>query len=278
MLNYTKLLKQEPLPTGFYAICGKQGAGKTSLAVGLLRTDYKRWRKWRYNKANELAEAYRKINGIRLDISTSLYFSNTPILLDRRRGIYTHKIDLHELGLPNDDYEVQYLPRGSVVFIQEADILAYCRDWNNLSKYLRDLMKYVRHNLLTIIFDMQVGGSLDKALRELECGQFYVVSSGIKRFFLFWKCQKWKFLYSDPQLNSTVKELTKLGVHIKLKVAEWGKFRVMGNVFDCYNSFSGVPYFLKGIENVGYQYREHVDGDLSVSGIERYCAAHPLKK
>ena len=28
---------------------------------------------------------------------------------------------MHKLGLPNDDFEVQYLPRGSVVFIQEAE-------------------------------------------------------------------------------------------------------------------------------------------------------------
>ena len=44
-----------------------------------------------------------------------------------------------------------------------------------------------------------------------------------------------------------------------------------------YNSFSGVPYFLKGIENVGYVYNEHVDGDLSIVGIKAYCEAHPLE-
>lgn len=280
MLNYTKLLKQAPLPTGFFSIAGKQGAGKTSFAVGLLRTDYKRWRKWRYNQAFELAEQYRKINGIRLDINPCLYFSNTKILLDKRRGIYTHAVDLEFLGLPNLDYEVQYLPRGSVVFIQEADMLAYCRNWakNDLIEHLRNLMKYVRHNLITIIFDMQVGGALDKALRELECGQFYMVDSGIKRYWLFWKCQRWKFLYTDPQLNAQVKELSRLGVHIKINTTEWGKFRVMGNVFNCYNSFSGLPYFLNGIEEVGYKYRKHVDGDMSVYGIKRYCTEHPLQR
>lgn len=278
MLNYNKMLKSSPFPTGFYSICGKQGAGKTSLAVGIMREDYKRWCKWRYQRAVEVSQKYYRCNGIRLNIDPCLYFSNTPILLDKRRGIYTHEIDLKRLGLPNPDYEVQYLPRGAVVFIQEADIFAYCRDWNNLSEYLRNLIKYVRHNSLTIIFDMQVGGALDKALRDLLCGQFYVVESGVKRFWLFWKRQQWKFIYSDPQLNTTVKELSKLGVHIKVSVVDWGKFRVCGNVFDCYNSFSGLPYFLNGIEKIGYKYNKHSDGDLSLDGIKQYCSQHPFVK
>lgn len=277
-MNYTKELKRAPLPSGLFSICGVQGAGKTSLATALLRTDYKRWRKWRYEQGRDLARRYFNANGIRLEISEILYFSNTKILLDKRRGIYTHEIDIRRLGLPNPDYDVQYLPRGSVVFIQEADLLAYCRDWNSLSVYLRNLMKYVRHNLLTIIFDMQVGGDLDKALRNLTVGIFYVVESGIKRFWLFWRQQKWKFLYIQSQLNNVVRDLSRLGVDIKISVVEWGKFRVLGNVFDCYNSFSGEVYYLNGIENVGYEYRKHPDGDLSIEGIKRYCEAHPLVK
>lgn len=36
-MNLTKMLKSAPLPSGFYAICGEQGAGKTSLATALLK-------------------------------------------------------------------------------------------------------------------------------------------------------------------------------------------------------------------------------------------------
>lgn len=277
-MNYNRVLKAAPLPPGFYSICGAQGAGKTSLAVALLRTDYRYYREWRYEQAVGLAREYYRVNGIKLDISKNLYFSKHKIILDRRRGISTHEIDIERLGLPNDDYTVQYLPRGSVVFIEEADVLAYCQNWQSLSVYLRNLIKYVRHNMLTIIFDMQVGGDLAKALRNLTVGQFYIVESGIKRFLLFWKRQEWRFLYIRSQLNNVVKEFSKLGVNIKIPVVEWGRFHVWGNVFDCYNSFSGVPYYLKGIENVGYVYNKHVDGDLSIEGIERYCKAHPLEQ
>ena len=277
-MNLTKMLKSAPLPSGFYAICGEQGAGKTSLATALFKEDYRRHRKKRKELALDLARRFFADSGIRLEISDTLYFSNNRIILDKRRGVETWEVDLQRLGLPNDGFEVQYLPRGSAVFIQEADILAFCRDWESLNNYLINLIKFIRHNLITLIFDMQVGGALDKALRRLLVGMYYVVKSGVGRFLIFWKRQKWKFLYIRNQLNAVVKELSTLGVNIKIKVAEWGKFRIWGDVFDRYNSFSGEPYFLYGIEKVGYVYKRHTDGDYSVDGIKAYCKAHPLER
>ena len=281
-MNLTKELRKAPLPVGFYNICGEQGAGKTSLAVALLRADYKRWRNYRYNLACEVAEKYYEVNGVRLDIDHCLYFSSTEIILNSKRGIKTHEIDLDRLGLPNPEYEVQYLPRGSVIFIMEADILAYCHNWQQLSDYLRNLIKYVRHFHLTVIFDMQIGGALAKALRELVMGIYYVFISGVKRFLLFWKRQVWQFLYVYNQRLQVVKEFSQYGIDIekkiKVPITEWGKFRVWGNVFDCYNSYSALPYFLDGIDKVGYVYREHHDGDLSIAGIKAYCEAHPLEQ
>ena len=159
------------------------------MATAIFRTDYKYWRKWRYAQGRELARQYYELNGIRLDVSETLYFSSPSIVLDSRRGIKTWGIDLEKLGLPNDEYGVQYLPRGSVVFLHEVDVLAYCRDWQKLDRYLRLLAKYCRHNLITIIFDLQVGGDLDKALRNLVVDRYFVLSSGVKRFLLFWRRQ-----------------------------------------------------------------------------------------
>jgi len=86
------------------------------------------------------------------------------------------------------------------------------------------------------------------------------------------------FLYIRNQLNAVVKELSTLGVNIKIKIAEWGCFRVWGDVFDRYNSFSGEAYFLYGIEKVGYVYKRHIDDNLSVEGIKAYCKVHPLER
>lgn len=277
-MNLTKQLKKAPFPPGLYAINGCQGAGKTSLATGILRTDYRRWRKWRFEQARSLAMRYFEGTGIRLEVDKTLYFSSPSITLDRRHGIKTWYIDLERLGLPNDEYEVQYLPRGSVVFLHEVDVLAYCRDWQSLDSYLRLLAKYCRHNLITIIFDLQVGGDLDKALRGLVIDRYFILNSGVKRFLLFWKRQRWNFICIHNQLANTLKELASFGIDLKVKLAERGKFRVWGNVFDCYNSFSGVPYFLYGIENHGYEYIRQEEGDLSIEGIQRYVQQHPLAK
>ena len=75
-----------------------------------------------------LADTYYQFNRIKLDVSDRLYFSNIKILLNKKKRLYTHYVDVQRLGLPNPDFCVQYLPRGSVVYIQEADVLLFCRD------------------------------------------------------------------------------------------------------------------------------------------------------
>ncbi len=280
-MNLTRQLKKAPFPPGLYAINGCQGAGKTSSACAILRTDYKYWRKWRYEQGKNLAMRYFEGTGLKLNVDKTLYFSSPSITLDRRRGIKTWYIDLERLGLPNDEYDVQYLPRGSVVFLHEVDVLAYCRDWQSLDRYLRLLAKYCRHNLITIIFDLQVGGDLDKALRGLVIDRYFMLKSSVKRFLFFWKRQRWDFLCIHNQLANTLKELSSFGFdtkELKVKLVERGKLRVWGDVFDYYNSFSGVPYFLYGIEKRGYEYIEQEEGDLTIEGIQRYVQQHPLAK
>lgn len=276
-MNLTAILKKAPFPPGLYSINGCQGAGKTSGATAILRTDYKYWHKWRYEQGLSLARQFYDRTGINLEVDKTLYFSSPSITLDRRRGIKTWYIDLERLGLPNDEYDVQYLPRGSVVFLHEVDVLAYCRDWQKLDRYLRLLAKYCRHNLVTIIFDLQYGGDLDKALRNLIIDKYFMYQSGVSRFLLFWRRQRWDFICIHNQLANALKELASFGIDFKkIKIFEYGKLRVWGDVFDCYNSFSGVSYFLYGIENHGYEYIEQEEGDLSVEGIRRYVEQHPL--
>ncbi len=277
-MNLTKSLRKQPLPSGFFVVSGAQGVGKTSFCSALLCADYKKWRKWRSEEGKKLAEQYYADNKIKLNVSDRLYFSSVKILLNKRKKLYTHYVDVQRLGLPNPDYAVQYLPRGSVVYIQEADILLFCRDYQELNSYLINLLKYVRHNLLTIVFDCQAFGALDKALRRLTVDLYYIEKSYDARFFLFWKQRKWKFFYIHNQLNEVVKELAAVGVKIKVSVVERGRFRTLGNIFERYNSFSGVRYFLHGIEKVGYEYREYPHEGYAKNDIEAFVAAHPLER
>lgn len=279
-MNLTNDIKKEPLESGLYVVRGHQGVGKTSFCTALLCEDYKRWREWRVEQARELADEWARDNKgkPKLKISDRLYFTNIKILLDKKRKLYTHYVDVQRLGLPNNDFKVQYLPRGSVVFIQEADILLFCRDYDTLNTYLINLFKYVRHNLLTVYLDCQVGSMVDIAVRRLTVGIYHIEKSYDGRFLFFWKTRKWKFIYIENQLNDVVKELASVGVNIKLSVVHRGRLRVFGNIFERYNSFSGVSYFLNGIENVGYEYLEFPKETLKVEDIRAFVKAHPLER
>ena len=277
-MNLNRKIRKEPLPSGLFVVRGPQGVGKTSLCAALLSADYKKWTKWRTEQGQALANSYYQDNRIKLKISDRLYFSNIKIMLNKRKRLYTHYVDIQRLGLPNPDFKVQYLPRGSVVFMQEADILLFCRDYQELNTYLINLMKYVRHNLLTVLLDCQVDSAIDKAVRRLTVGVYHIETSYDTRFFLFWKVRKWKFIYIHNQLNDVIKELAAVGVKIKISVVERGRFRFFGNVFERFNSFSGVLYFLHGIEKVGYEYLDYPRETFSVRDIENFVKMHPLTR
>lgn len=278
MINLVQKMRCEPLESGVFVVRGPQGIGKTSFCASLLISDYKKWTKWRTEEGKALANAYYKDNRIKLNVSDRLYFSNIKILLDKRKKLYTHYVDVQRLGLPNPDFDVQYLPRGSVVYIQEADVLLFCRDFQDLNIYLVNLLKYVRHNLLTIIFDCQVDSALDAAVRRLTVGIYHIENSFDGRFLLFWKVRKWRFLYIKNQLNEVIKELATIGIRVKLSVVERGKYRCFGNIFERYNSFSGVAYFLNGIEKCGYTYLEYPEESFKVEHIKAFVQAHPLER
>lgn len=277
-MNLNRILKREPLPSGVFTVRGPQGVGKTSFCAALLCADYKKWTKWRTEEGKKLAAEYYKDNKIKLNVSDRLYFTNIKICLNKRKKLYTHYVDIQRLGLPNPDFKVQYLPRGSVVYMQEADVLLFCRDYQELNAYLVNLLKYVRHNLLTVIMDCQVDGALDKAVRRLTVGVYHIERSYDSRFFFFWKTRKWKFIYIHNQLNDVVKDLAAVGVKIKLSVVERGRFRVFGNIFERFNSFSGVSYFLDGIDEVGYEYLEFPKETFKIDDITAFMKAHPLTR
>ena len=278
-MNLTKELKKGPIPPGVFVVRGPQGVGKTSFCTAMLCADYKKWTSYRTEQGQWLAKLYEEANkGIKLKVSDRLYFSNIKILLNKKKHLNTHYVDVQRLGLPNGDFEVQYLPRGSVIYIQEADVLLFCRDYATLNTYLINLLKYVRHNLLTIIFDCQVDSALDAAVRRLTMGLYHIERSYDTRFFLFWKIRRWKFMFINYQLNEVMKDLAEMGVKKKVSVLQKGTFRCFGNIFARYDSFSGLPYFLYGIEKVGYKYLPYPPNGFTVEDINAFVLAHPLER
>lgn len=281
-------IMRERLPVGLFALIGKQGAGKTSGAVAMLCNDWKYHHIERFNECQEFVDELNK-NGFRLHLckNKTIYYSSDTIILSKKPYVETWYIDPEKFKLPNLKEDVQYVPRGSVVFLPEFDNIINCRDWRSMSPHLVALAKYARHWGLTIIIDFQVWLQLDASWRRLMMYTLFVYESyDSKRWLLFKRIfhlknkRYWRWLWTDNQLNSFVKDLgtsvcsDKIINKLKKKVSELQKYVFKGCVFDRYESQSGYRYFLRGIKD--YVFIPHKKNDNSPVGIEEYCQSHPV--
>ena len=285
-----KNIIRERLSVGLFAFIGKQGAGKTSMASAMLCNDYKYHHLERYEESSMFIDELNS-NGFNLHMPKNkcIYYSPDPILLDKRRGVETWYIDPEKFKLPNLKEDVQYVPRGSVVFLPEFDNIINCRDWKNMSPYLIALAKYARHWDLTIIIDFQCWLQLDASWRRLMMYTCFIYDSffdekwkWLKWVFHIKPKRIWKYIWCDNQLNSFVKDLGTMEIDKKLVkelaklVAENKKYVFKGDIFERFESTSGYRYFLRGIKD--FQYIPHKRSLLSPEGIEEYCKTHPVVK
>lgn len=279
---------RERLPVGLFAFIGKQGAGKTSMAVAMLSNDFKYHHLERYEESKAFMNELNSVgHHLHMPKNKCLYYSPDPIMLSKKSYIETWYIDPDKFKLPNLKEDVQLVPRGSVVFLPEFDNIINCRDWKNMSPYLIALAKYARHWDLTIIIDFQVWLRIDKSWRDLMMYTCFIYDSYWKdkwawllRLFHMPIKRIWKYVWTDNQLNAFVKDLSTAKLNQKLvkklskKVSSLKRYVFKGNVFERYESQSGCRYFLRGIDD--YKYIPHKKSDLSPVGIEEYCQTHPL--
>lgn len=267
-------IKKEPLMNKFVNVIGPQGVGKTSCGSTVLILDFKYHAKTRTKIANDFIECINQKRKKEIPkIRTHLYFSNVKILLDKRRKIYTHSVNLSDLSIP-DKEKLNYFPKGSIFFVQEADSEADSRDWRNLARGLIEFAKRYRHMNYTVLVDMQVNENIDKKLRQLFTNIWFMYCSGTKRKFVFWKQQKWYFYDVENQLNEFVKSLASIGVNVKIDVVEKKTLTFKPEIFKRYNSFSSDVYFLDGLEK--YVFKEFTDMDYSERAVSEYVKEHPL--
>ena len=281
--NFEIELKDFRLEPGFYVVAGQQGAGKTSFVTALLSLDYK------YHAEERIRIAQARVNqlnhlGYKLMLPEHIYFSNIELSLTKplanSGAVKTYCVTVDRFGLPNDDYPVQYFPIGSVVYISEADVWLYTSQWQKVSKYIWNLIKYCRHNMMTIIFDVQVFDRLPIQLRKLCTDLIYITESFYrpKRFFgLIKQRTHWSYNWSHPQLFAAMSELAKIGANVPVKEMSFnGGMTYKGSIYQQYDSYSGEMYFLNGIENVGYTIQSHPSKNFSPEGIKAYCDTLPL--
>ena len=279
---------RERLPVGLFALIGKQGAGKTSGAVAMLCNDWKYHHLDRFNECKQFTDELNK-NGFDLHLckNKTIYFSSDCIILSKKPYIETWYIDPEKFKLPNLKEDVQYVPRGSVIFLPEFDNIINCRDWKSMSPYLVALAKYARHWDLTIIIDFQVWLQLDASWRRLMMYTLFVYETydstrwlWFKKIFHIKNKRYWRWLWCDNQLNAFVKDLgtmtcsERIIKKLKKHVCMIKKYIFKGVIFERYESQSGYRYFIRGIKD--YVFISHKKIDNSPKGIEEYCQSHPV--
>ena len=279
---------RERLPVGLFALIGKQGAGKTSGAVAMLCNDWKYHHLERFNECKQFTDELNK-NGFDLHLckNKTIYYSSDRIILSEKPYVETWYIDPEKFKLPNLKEDVQYVPRGSVIFLPEFDNIINCRDWKSMSPYLVALAKYARHWDLTIIIDFQVWLQLDASWRRLMMYTLFVYETYdskkwllIKKIFHIKNKRYWRWLWCDNQLNAFVKDLgtmvcsDKIIKRLKKRVCVLKKYVFKGYIFDRYESQTGYRYFVRGLKD--YVFVPHKKIDNSPAGIEEYCQSHPV--
>ncbi len=274
-------IKPERVGSKFIVISGKQRVGKTSLGNAIIKNNFRFYNKDIVSDAREIADRLNVKYNYKLNIAEHLIFTSSPLVLSKKRNLVSHLIDVPRFGLPNKQFKVQYFPYGSFVFIMEADILMNCRDYKDLNMFLLNLLKYFGHMNLTIIFDCQSIGRLDKAIQEIITDIFFVYDRDVEDISfikndkeIHTKKYTWHYLHIDNQNLRMQKEFSGFNFDLKIKPVKEETYTFIGDIHKFYKSRSATPYFYQDIEK--YEYLEHVKAYLDKDSVDQFCELHPL--
>jgi hypothetical protein len=93
----------------------------------------------------------------------NLIYSNYPILLDKRKNVYSHQVRFKDLNMNNQ------FPSGSMIVLDEAQRYQDSRDFKNFPKNVGTFLQHHRHgSIQSIIFVSQHPRRLDNKIRDLS--------------------------------------------------------------------------------------------------------------
>lgn len=278
-----QLYKPGKLGSKFYVVCGKQRVGKSSLCNAMLVNNYRFYNKEIISDATAIADRLNVKYNYNLKIAEHLIFTSSSLVLSFKDRLKTHLIDVPRFALPNNQFKVQYFPFGSIIYIMEADILLNCRDYKDLNMYLYNLLKYFGHMNLTIIFDCQSIGRLDKSIQEIitdilfvydrECEDISFVKNKVR---IDTKKYTWKYLHIDNQNLRMQKEFSQFKMDLDIEPVKKEEYTFIGDIHKFYKSRSATPYFYNDIEE--YEYLPHIKFLLDRQSVKEFCELHPLVK
>lgn len=275
MFDFNKIMPVERIRPRIYVITGLTGTGKTSLGSAILKRDYLKYGRQRFQESLALINTLRNNGYPNLRLDANLYFCSNFLLLDKKQDIKAWDVDFTKLGLPNEKYKVQNLPYGAVCFFPDVDQVINSHDFRNgINEYLRGFLKYHRHNNLTLILDMQDFELLAKDIRRLV---HYVIYVDKKKDYIIFKKPyktKWYIRTLDLGYLNLIKSFEIANIEVKeSSYLIPGTFTFYGNIHNYYDSESALPYFLNGVDHYDYKENEHFE--LSRESIEDFVNNHP---
>ncbi len=271
----------KPIPPGVYLITGPQGVGKTSFMNALISIDSK------YHGEARLAAAQAEIDvlnksGYNLRLPPCAYRTRSKLFLPN--GKPTYHTDISQFGLPGRRAGVQYFPPHTVIGCDEIDSFMDCREWNKNARMKADIIdafKYIRHQDIVFLGDLQNFSKVDAAVRKLTTDVIYILGKkdvyGKKHRFSRKKTllrTEWEFIWVKHQQAENAESLREMGIDVKEKNARKCKLIYEGNIYRQYDSQSGKPYWYRGIKQ--FTVEKHPENVFSPEGVEKYCTQNAL--
>lgn len=140
---------------------GVPGKGKT---LNLTREAIRQ-----YNHDNSfLNRFFRKIQG--KPTRKNLIYSSYPILLDKKRKIYSHKVSIYDLTIDNK------FPENSSIFIMEIQLCYDSTEYSMFPDIIAAFLQAHRHGgIRDIFFDSQSMSRIIKKMRIIACERWNIL-------------------------------------------------------------------------------------------------------
>lgn len=171
---------------------GTPGKGKT---LNLTREAIRQ-----YNQTNSFINRFaRKLAG--KPTRKNLIYSSYPILLDKKRNIYSHKCSIYDLTLDNK------FPEGASIFIMEIQLCYDSSEYSLFPDVIAAFLQAHRHGgIRDIFFDSQSMSRIIKKMRIIACERWQILwTFHLNRFipFIPLGVTKYKICYDTEEEQTT---------------------------------------------------------------------------
>ncbi len=256
-------------------VCGKPGAGKTSLLTYL---------KIRTMTTDRVSLLKRSI-GLILPLNAAGYNFTLPTEHITYSNFWTtskgkfirrftdYSLDGFEFGLPDPEHPTKLIPPGSQLFLMESQSFLNGRASMSFRDSVSRAYENHRHWHLDIFLDAQRATLIDLNVRELA-GELIEVEKLTLDYDKFgaisackWRCK----VFTDASAFEAYLSTGKAEGEFEKR-----EYVFQGNIFECYDSHQNFALWLEGAENKDFSYTHNEKPIPDKGYIERYIEEHSL--